>query len=216
MGLEKKMRKEIVLIGPPTVGKSTVSKVLAEKLDIPKVSMDDVLFGYFREVGFDENHWKLIREKLGPSAAYRYLKVFGSYGVKRILESHHNCIFDFGGGGVMGDFPDEFAAMKAMLTDFGNVVFLIPAHDKKESLQYLYDRLKINPPGWTILEHIVFHPSHDELAKHIVYVKDKTPEQISDDILKIPSINAAWKSAARSLKTVPAEIENYRTQTEAR
>lgn len=96
------MRSEIILIGPVGVGKTTVSKLLAEKLSIPKVSMDDVLFNYFREVGFDENHWKLISEKLGRPAAYRYLKVFGSYGVKRILEDHHDCVFDFGGGGVTG------------------------------------------------------------------------------------------------------------------
>lgn len=177
------MRREFVIIGPAGVGKTTVSKLLAERLDVPKVSMDDVLFGYFREVGFDEDHWKHIAEKLGKPAAYRYLKVFGSYGVKRILEDNQNCVFDFGGGGVMGEFPDEFAAMKTALSEFENVVFLIPAPDKKESLRFLYDRLKINPPGWTILEHLVFHPTHEELAKHTVYVKGKTPEQVCDDIL---------------------------------
>lgn len=159
------MRDEIVIIGPVSVGKTTVSKLLSEKLGIPRVSMDDVLFDYFREVGFDENHWKHIIEKLGRPAGYKYLKVFGSYGVRRLLEDHRDCVFDFGGGGVMGEFPDEAAAFKALLADFTNVVFLIPAADKKESLKYLYDRLKINPPGWTILEHIVFHPSHEELAK---------------------------------------------------
>jgi shikimate kinase len=182
------VRNEIVLIGPVGVGKTTVSKLLAERLSIPKVSMDDILFDYFRDVGFIEEHWKSIAEKLGRPAAYRYLKVFGSYGVKRILEDHKNCVFDFGGGGVMGEFPDEFAAMKSALADFENVVFLIPSPDKKESLEFLYDRLKINPPGWTLLEHFVFHPTHDELAKHVIYVKGKTPEQICEEILRIPTV----------------------------
>jgi hypothetical protein len=141
------MRKEIVLIGPVGVGKTTVSKLLSERLNIPKVTMDDVLFGYFREVGFDEAHWRLIREKLGGPGAYRYLKVFGSYGVKRILEDHRNCIFDFGGGGVMGEFPDEFEAVKTALADFKNVVLLIPTKDKAESLRLLYDRNNWKPTG---------------------------------------------------------------------
>lgn len=182
-------RKEIVVIGPVGVGKTTTSKLLAEKLGIPKVSMDDLLFDYFREVGFDENHWKQIAEKLGRPAAYRYLKIFGSYGVRRLLEDHKDCVFDFGGGGVMGEFPDEFAAFKSMLAEFENVVFLIPSPDKKESLQYLYDRLKINPPGWTLLEHFVYHPSHEELAKHTVYVKNKSPEQVCDEILEFTKID---------------------------
>jgi shikimate kinase len=177
------VRKEIVLIGPVGVGKTTVAKLLAERLDLPRVSMDDVLFDYFREVGFDEEHWKGIAEKLGRPAAYRYLKVFGSHGVRRMLEDHKNCIFDFGGGGVMGEFPDEFAKFKAELAQFENVVFLIPSADKKESLQYLYDRLKITTKGWTILEHIVFHPSHEQLAKHTVFVKDLTPEQVCENVL---------------------------------
>lgn len=187
------MRNEIILIGPVGVGKTTVSKLLAERLKVPKVSMDDVLFDYFREVGFDENHWKQISEKLGRPAAYRYLKVFGSYGVKRILESHSGCIFDFGGGGVTGEFPDEFAAIKSALAGFKNVIHLIPTDNKAESLQYLYDRLKISPPGWTILEHLVFHHAHDELAKHTVFVKDKSPEELCQEILRIPSVQDYWR-----------------------
>jgi hypothetical protein len=177
------MRNELVIIGPPTVGKSTVSKILSERLSIPRISMDEVLFSYFSEVGFDENHWKLIGEKLGRPAAYRYLKVFGSYGVRRILESHKDCVFDFGGGGVTGEFPDEFDAIKSALQHFKNVVFLSPSPDKKESLQYLYQRLGIKPPGWTILEHIIYQPAHETLAKHTVYIKDKTPTQVADEIL---------------------------------
>jgi shikimate kinase len=192
------MRGEIVLIGPVGVGKTTVSKLLSERLGIPKVSMDDILFGYFREVGFDEAHWKLIAEKLGKPAAYRYLKVFGSYGVKRILEDSRDCIFDFGGGGVMGEFPDEFVAMKAALAEFENVVFLIPSPEKTESLQFLYDRLKIKANGWTILEHLVFHPSHETLAKHVVYTKDKSPEQVCEEILKIPTVRTGSRTTTIS------------------
>ena len=177
------MRSEIILIGPVGIGKTTVAELLSTQLGLPKVSMDEILFKYMREVGFEESHWKTIEAKLGKSGAYRYLKVFGSHAVKRILDDHKNCVFDFGGGGVIGEFPDEFAAIDAALAQFENVVFLIPTFDKKESLQFLYHRLGVKPEGWTILEHLVFHHSHEELAKHIVYTKGKTPEEVAADVL---------------------------------
>ncbi len=164
--------------------------------------MDDVLFNYFREVGFNESHWKEISEKLGRPAAYRYLKVFGSHGVKRIVEEYRDCVFDFGGGGVTGEFPDEFESIKSALSDFKNVIFLIPTNDKSESLRYLYDRMKINPPGWTILEHLVFHHAHDELAKHTIFVKDKLPEQVCDEILDLASVREYWNHGAASSSEV--------------
>jgi len=180
---QMKPRKEIVLIGPVGIGKSTVSALLSQRLGLPKISMDDLIFGYMAEVGFSESHWKEIMEKQGKPGAYRYLKVFGSHGVTRLLESHEDCIFDFGGGGVMGEFPDEFARMQAALKPFPNVILLLPTEDKAESLQFLYDRMKIKPDGWTILEHLIFHPSHELLAKQIVYTKGKKPEQVCEEIL---------------------------------
>ena len=65
--------------------------------------------------------------------------------------------------------------------------------------------MKINPPGWPILEHLVFHPTHDELAKHIVYVKDKTPEQVCDEILKVVSVVAPinFRSASYQSEATP-------------
>lgn len=187
---QKALRNEIVLIGPVSIGKTTVSKILAEKTGLPRVAMDDLLFGFMAEVGFREDHWKEIIEKQGKPAGYRYLKVFGSHSVKRLIETHKDCIFDFGGGGVTGEFPDEFSRITEALKDFRNVVFLVPSPDKAESLRFLYDRLNINPPGWTILEHLVYLPSHELLAKHTVYTKGKTPEEIADEILRQISVNA--------------------------
>lgn len=195
------LRKEIILIGV-AVGKTTVSKLLAQRLGLPRVSMDDTLFTYMAEVGFDEAHWKTIMEKQGKPGGYRYLRVFGSHAVKRLLEDHKNCVFDFGSGGVMGEFPDEFARIKEELVQFENVVFLIPAKDKKESLEYLYDRLNIKTQAWTILEHLVFHSSHEELAKHIVYVKNRTPEEVCELILQIPSVASALNSSSLSEATL--------------
>lgn len=44
----------IILIGPMSAGKSTIGKLLAEKLGIPQYSVDDVRWDYYREIGYDE------------------------------------------------------------------------------------------------------------------------------------------------------------------
>ncbi len=178
-------RTEIVLIGPVGVGKTTVATLVAARLGKPRVSMDDRLFSYMAEVGFDEGHWKRIIETQGRSGGYRYLRVFGAHAVERLLEDHRDCVFDFGGGGTMGEFPDEFARIRAALAPFANVVLLIPSLDRDASLRFLYDRLRIDPPGWTILEHLVRHPSNYELARHVVLVEGKTPERICDEVVDL-------------------------------
>jgi ATPase subunit of ABC transporter with duplicated ATPase domains len=50
------MPADIVLIGPVRAGKSTQGKLLAKRLGLPQVSLDEVRYGYYKEIGYDENH----------------------------------------------------------------------------------------------------------------------------------------------------------------
>lgn len=43
----------IILIGPTGIGKTTVSKLLAERLGMPRVALDEIRFGYYKEIGYD-------------------------------------------------------------------------------------------------------------------------------------------------------------------
>lgn len=42
------MPRDVVLIGPMDVGKSTIAELLAARLDVPHVAMDEVRAGYLR------------------------------------------------------------------------------------------------------------------------------------------------------------------------
>ncbi|MCK5117394.1 MAG: hypothetical protein KAR44_12400 [Candidatus Aegiribacteria sp.] len=47
-------RSEIILIGPVSVGKSTVGKLLGKSLELQQVSMDQHRLRYYAELGYTE------------------------------------------------------------------------------------------------------------------------------------------------------------------
>jgi len=112
---EKKEEKftgenRIIILGPPTVGKSTISKALGEKLDIEVISLDmnQMKFG-----GFGEKNevkcveWTLSNKVNTPS------------------------ILDFGGGHVYWD------GVKEMIKGYKNKFVLIPSEDYELSDEIL-------------------------------------------------------------------------------
>jgi adenylate kinase family enzyme len=85
-----------ILIGPIGVGKTTTAELLAARLDVPQVSMDDLRWEYYNELGYDQDLAAQIEEREGFWGLYRYWKHFEAYAVERITSEHRDCVFDFG------------------------------------------------------------------------------------------------------------------------
>src|SRR4051812_30428261 len=115
---------DIILIGPIGTGKSTVGKLLAEKLGIPQRSMDDVRFGYYKEINYDEEVARQIREIEGFEALYRYWKPFEAYAVERILSETGNGVIDFGAGHSVYEDEDLFKRVQRVLAPYIHVVLI--------------------------------------------------------------------------------------------
>ena len=75
------MNTDILLIGPMDTGKSTLGKLLAEKLGLPQCSMDDLRWAYYQEIGYDRAIQEQIREKKGFLGVYHYWKTFDAHAV---------------------------------------------------------------------------------------------------------------------------------------
>lgn len=177
---------EIILIGPIGTGKSTIGELLAQKLNIPQVSMDDLRFDYYNEIGYDAELGRKIRETEGFWGIYRYWKPFEAHAVKRILADHQGCVIDFGAGHSVFEDGTLFAQVKQTLSAFPNVILLLPSPDHDESIAILNEGeewLKDMKPN--INEHFVRHPSNYELAKQVVYTKNKSPVETCDEILSL-------------------------------
>ena len=134
------MGREVILIGPMGVGKSTQGKLLAAALGLPQCSMDAVRWNYYREVGFDDERQREIREKEGFGGVYRYWKPFEAHAVERLLADHHDCVIDFGAGHSVFEDAELFVRVQKALSPYPNVVLLLPSPDPEESIRVLHAR----------------------------------------------------------------------------
>jgi hypothetical protein len=179
------MKPEIVLIGPIGSGKTTVAELLSMRTGLPRRSIDELRWYYYDEIGYDRDLARQKRTEEGFWGLYHYWKPFEAYAVGRLLNSFHDCIFDLGGGHSVYEDDKLFRQVQDLLAPYSHVVLLIPSPDKEESIEILHSRNHYDSAGQReVNEHLVRHPSNYELAKQIVYTKDKDPDQICSEIFR--------------------------------
>jgi len=174
----------VILIGPIGAGKSTLGKLIAASLRLPQLSLDDVRFDYYREIGYDDSVAKQHYAANGFWGLYTYWKPFEAYAVERVLADHVNCVIDFGAGHSVYEDEDLFTRVKRALAPHPNVILVLPSADLATSLEVLRERrpsLRDTIPD--INEHFITHRSNYELAKSIVYTDGRTPEDTCTEIL---------------------------------
>lgn len=178
-------RTEIVLIGPVRTGKSTLGRLLAENLGLTQVSLDEVRLSYYKEIGYDEDFARQIRQREGFAAFMFYRDLFAAYPVERMFSDYHDCIFDFGAG--IYESAEAFQRVQIALLPFKNVVLVLPSPDLERSLQVLAGR-DANPPADVHIDlrrRFLTHHTYYDLAKFTVYTDGKTPEQTCQEILEL-------------------------------
>ena len=180
------MSKDIVLIGPIGVGKSTLSDLLAKQLGVQTCALDDIWLNYAGEIGFDVEFAKRLQEKGGFWASYIYRKEFCCYAVERILSEHCDCVFDFGAGHSVYEIDTLFARVQRVLAPYRNVVLILPTSVRSESIRLLEKVRPDMPPD--IKEHFVTHHSNYDLAKFTIYIEGKSPEETRDEILDVVTL----------------------------
>ena len=183
------MKKDIILIGPIHVGKSTIGELLSVKLGIPRCSMDGLRFDYYKEIGYDEELANRKSYTEGFWSLYEYWKPFEAYAVERLLSEYSNCVIDFGAGHSVYEDDALFKRVQLVLAPYQNIILLLPSSNPEESIEILNDRdegLRDMTPN--INEHFIKHHSNYDFAKFIVYTKGKTPEETCEEILRLITV----------------------------
>ena len=183
------MLKDIILIGPVRVGKTTIRKLLSEKLQLAQVSLDELRWEYYQEIGYDPALAQKIRKTGGFVALVFYWKLFDAYAVERVLADHRDCVIDFGAGHSVYESTELYERVKRALAPYPNVVLLLPTPDIEESVRILNERTRDLPgafgQGFNWHEYFLEQGSNYKLAKFIVYTEGKTTEETCDEIIAL-------------------------------
>jgi shikimate kinase len=183
----------IILIGPISAGKSTIAALLAEKLNVSRISLDDERWKYYDEIGYDKEAVSKAADEHGMLGVLQYWKPFEAHSVKRILEDHRNCVIDFGAGHSVYEDETLFSQVERVLAPYPNVIMLLPSPDPDESIKILNTRFeellmrevgKADPALFEVNAQFVRHPSNYKLAKIVIYTKDKTPDDTCAEIIE--------------------------------
>lgn len=174
---------EVFLIGPMGAGKSTLGKLLAEQLGRPQVSLDEIRWDYYKEIGYDAAVQREIRDREGFAGVYRYWKRFEAYAVERAIQEHHGCVMDFGAGHSVQENAADFACIQTLLAPHPNVVLLLPSPDLDEAITLLRERTPFKVGGVPFTRYLVTHPAFHTLATQVVYTEGKTPEEVCAEIV---------------------------------
>ncbi len=180
--------KTIILIGPMSTGKSTIARELAKLTKMKRVPMDRVRWYYYLKDGFSIEKEESIESFTDVMS---YWKPFEVKAVKRIISEFPNSVIDFGAGHSYYTDTSQFNEVKEVLSPLKNVVLLLPSESKEESLTICNERLKervkreLDKTETDANRAFIYHRSNYDLAKHIVYTKDKTPEQTAKEVLKV-------------------------------
>lgn len=192
------MDKPIILIGPQATGKTTIARLLAQKLGIEDHELDEKRLDYYQEIGYDQALAEKIRSEEGFTALARnYWKPFEIHAVERVLEDFSDGVISFGAGYSVYD-GKLFDRAQRLLTPYPNVILLLPSPDADESAAILKKRyidqepdIEPHPQELEMIDYFLRHPSNQRLAKHIVYTKGKSPEQTCDEIIQLLSKESA-------------------------
>lgn len=184
----------IILIGPIRAGKSTVAKLLAEKLRLPNLSLDEERWKYYEEIGYSNTEaTRIAKSEAGMVGLIEYWKPFEAHMVERVLSDHRGHVIDFGAGHSVYEDEGLFSRVQSALAPYPNVILLMPSPDLEESVSILNERFRtllmeevgeVDPRLLEMNEQLIRHPSNYILARMVIYTNDRTPDETCAEILQ--------------------------------
>lgn len=176
----------ITIIGPRSIGKTSVSKLLAKQLNYKYISSDEEIDKKFKqEGGINAIFEKDNKDSLFIRANQLFNEVF----------SQDNIIFDLAGGSLSVYDSNGNSLNPKTITNNSIAIGLLPFKDDQKSIQLLNKREKTRPHWQNLDEEELLENTKQHyievkksLKNHIptiYYIENKTPEEIINDLIKL-------------------------------
>lgn len=175
-----------------STGKSTLAKLLAKRLKVKRIELDDVRQKFYAEIGYDEGYASRIVGEKGMMGLIKYWKPFEAHAVERAIQEYDNCVLDFGAGHSVYQDQELFNRVETALKPIKHVILILPSPDLGHSVEIVNQRFsellknevgKIDQELLDLNHHFVHHPSNQLLAKRTFYTDGKTPKDVCQEIL---------------------------------
>ncbi|MCB9674969.1 MAG: shikimate kinase [Alphaproteobacteria bacterium] len=176
------MRDDPVFIGPPNVGKSTVSRLVAEALGRPYVALDPLRRAYFEELGFDMALNLRLYESEGWGSMFQYWQVFQPHALERFF-AEHSGVLDLGGGMPIGENPWVRQRIRAAFAPFRHVVLLLPDPDPDIAMRILGTRSPDDEALRISQRYFMEEGSFQAVATQTVYTGARSADSVCDEVL---------------------------------
>lgn len=172
-------------------GKSTIAKLLSERMQIPRYELDELRWDYYREHGYDVEKAAQIAEEEGMAGLLAYWKPFEVYAVERVVEEYTDGVIDFGAGHSVFENEEQFKRVQAALSPISHVILLLPCPVLERSTEILNARVAkllerevgvVDPNVLRANERFVKHPSNRRLANLTIYTEGKSPVETCEEI----------------------------------
>ena len=186
------MKSIIILIGPMSAGKSTLAKLLAKRLKVKRIELDDVRQKFYSEIGYNEGFASRIVGEEGMTGLIKYWQPFEAHAVERALQEYDNCVLDFGAGHSVYRDQELFSRVEKVLQPIKHVILILPSPDLERSTEIVNQRFsdflikevgKVDSELLQLNYHFVHDPSNQLLAKKTFYTDSKTPAEVCQEIL---------------------------------
>jgi shikimate kinase len=178
----------ITITGPRSVGKSTVSKLVAKKLGLEYISSDAIGEKAFESVGG-------LDKAIKTGVVDKFITE-GSYNLIRDVYKKDDFVFDLSGGSVTSDkFPEAIECVRKVAKSRSIVIGLLPFEDEKKSISSLFEREKSRKHFKEIDEKELlqkvgrnyrkFPERFKIFCNYVVYTGDRKPGAIAEKIAEL-------------------------------
>lgn len=184
--MENVFENSILLIGPPNVGKSSISRILSEKTSLPTISLDDSRDKYYKELGYDRNYANKLKMEEGILARYKYWKQFEAHHIANYLPIiDKEAIIRFEASQTVYEDPELFLKVSNSIKKFENIILILPDIDLHESWK-IVNRIGKVPTGSDLSKlnwHLISSPCNSALATYTTCIGGRKYEDVADEII---------------------------------